>query len=500
MSRFAAAIGVALLSTLQGCAALYNPDRDKAAQAAQQAFSDAAIGQAMQDERKVLLANQAERQALVKRQELALRDATLALVIDGTTPAYTWDMLRTETENRLAALRGAVKPQAQGCHPLAKDARQYLVAETEKAALGAAQVYLATIDSEQAMSLSCQAIPSALPQGASPVVAALLQGYDEQCAVVNKATACLASLEGSGGTLGAISAQIRQAQEVKATYGADIAKTKKVLAKLIAEADSAKGGLGAAASFATGVEAQLAKLESIKPGKAKGSNPLLARLADEGRLASLEQKRALLEQYLAALNGADNADATPALHRTRLIADLVNHSTATTAPPTAGILMQAEFFRQQIDTAKVRNARADAIMHIAEGKRAALSAELDYLMQAQAHLKEAARHCDLAKPYFNSIARGSGSPCSNLASRALLAFAASWTAGRLPATQADYRLIEQDELAALDESEAALQQSESVLKTIFAQIAKLNAAGIKPEDIAGLWQAAAATVIAIRVK
>lgn len=139
-------------------------------------------------------------------------------------------------------------------------------------------------------------------------------------------------------------------------------------------------------------------------------------------------------------------------------------------------------------------------MHIAEGKRAALTAELDYLMQAQAHLKEAARHCDLAKPYFNSIARGSGSPCSNLASRALLAFAASWTAGRLPATQADYRLIEQDELAALDESEAALQQSESVLKAIFAQIAKLNAAGIKPEDIAGLWQAAAATVIAIRVK
>lgn len=86
------------------------------------------------------------------------------------------------------------------------------------------------------------------------------------------------------------------------------------------------------------------------------------------------------------------------------------------------------------------------------------------------------------------------------ASKALLSYASAWTLGRVPAKQVDYLLIDQDEQAALDESEVALRQTNSVIKAAMAQIVALNAAGLKPEDFSNLWQALSLTAIALRVK
>lgn len=207
-----------------------------------------------------------------------------------------------------------------------------------------------------------------------------------------------------------------------------------------------------------------------------------------------------MDSYLLALKGTAAADASLPVHRTQLVSTLVNRSTTKPPPPTVGIMMQADFYRQQIGAAQQRSVRSDEAIGIMQRRRDALVAELSYLQETLRYLDEAKLRCDLNSPFFNSLASGSMKPCSNAAARALMAFTASWTLGRTPAEQASYRLIDQDELAALDESETALRQSEAVLRVAFDEVAKRHAAGIKAEDIASLWQALGITAIAVRVK
>lgn len=501
MLRVLSVIVIAITPLLNGCAAFYHPANDQAAQAAAKSFNDAALGHSLEAERALLLKHQADRQNLVKRSQLALRDATLALVLDGGSPEYTWGFLRSASENRMVALRG--KPQAlpAGCHPTLKDARRFEMTEAEKAAIGAAQIALFTAGKADKVAPSCKSLPTAIAAGSGPGYAGLVAGYDAQCRVVIQAQACVAALEGNGGEIGALAAQVAAMTEKKAAIAQQLKSIKNQVADLIAQADAAKGTEGAAADVAAQIAALISRMEKTVPSDEDLAKvPALSRLADDGRMAALEQKKEILDSYLLALKGTAGTAPSLPVHRTQLVSALVNRATAQAPPPTVGIMMQADFYRQQIAAAQLRSVRSDEAIRILQRRRDALVAELSYLQETLTYLDAAKAACDVKSPFFNSLASGSLKQCSNTAARALMAFTASWTLGRAPAEQASYMLIDQDELAALDESETALRQSEAVLRVAFDEVAKRHAAGIKTEDIASLWQALGITAIAVRVK
>lgn len=253
------AVGIAPLLT--GCAAFYHPANDQAAQAAAKSFNDAALGHSLDAERALLIKQQADRQILVKRSQLALRDSALALVLDGGSREYTWDFLRSSSQNRMVALRGKEQALPAGCHKTIKDARRREKTEGEKASLGAANIAILMAGKKEKVIPSCQSQPTAIPAGIGQGAAFLFAAYDAQCAVVIEAQACVAALKGNGGEIAALGAQVGAMKAKKQAIAQDLKSLKKQVADLIEEADRAKGTEGKAAAVAAQIQTLLDQME-----------------------------------------------------------------------------------------------------------------------------------------------------------------------------------------------------------------------------------------------
>ena len=491
--------------SMSGCAYFYRADDDKAAQTAVKSFNDAALGKTLEAERGALVKTQQDRQNLVKRSQLALRDASLARIIGGTGTEYTWGALGEWTQKRVFAIRGTdtAAPLPANCERLLNNAISDQHFAATQTLLDADKIAVYGTNMSSAFKVACDAQPSQPPAGliGDAVAIALARNFDRACERARVAVSCVKAHLGVGGALQAIEAQLDANAAERKSVENQIKELDEKYRTDLAAADAAKPKDGDAKLLAAKLQQRLddiAALADKASDTAKKSGQ--AGFFELAKLDAMEKKKAVLEGYIAAIEGKDAADASLGQHRAYLIANLVNRATDRPAPPTAGIVLQAELYRQQIAASQARIKRLDDTEMLIKVKRDYLTMELAYLEEAALHLEAAARPgaCDIGKSFNDAIARGDG--CSITAASALLAFTSAWTLGRMPYEQTDYRLIDQDELTALDESESALRQSEGVIRLALDQVAKLNASGIKPEEIANLWQALGITAIAVRIK
>ena len=490
---------------LCGCAYLYRAEDDKAAQAASKSFNDAAIGKALEAEREALVKSQQERQELVKRSQFALRDATLSVVIGGTQGPQTWGALKDQVEHRLIAVRGPLAPAAlpANCNRQMGIARSDYDFALTKTLLAADKVAIAAAAKGAVLPLSCKQQPSVVPAVlvGDATVGALVKRYDETCQSAAVADACVKAHSGSGGETKAIDDRLAAIAAERKAIEKQIKDASNEYKDALAAADLVKPTAGAAKLLAAKLQEKLDAIDKLS-GKLADVNSKADKLgfSELANLESLERRKAVLEAYIAALQGQDSGSTALSQHRVYLIANLVNRATEKPVPPTAGIVLQAELYRQQIAASQARIKRMEESVELLKLRRAHLTNELAELHKATGHLEAAVSSstCDMNRSLYDGLLIAKD--CEIHAAGALLAFNNAWTFGRMPAEQADYRLIDVQELTALDESEAALRQTESVIKAALDQIVKLNASGFKPEDVANLWQALGITAIAVRVK
>lgn len=487
-----------LATQLTGCAYLYNAGNDKTAQEAKQAFAQVKLGGALEAERTTLIAQQAERQALVRRSQLALRDARLAAILNDDSNGG-WANLTAYTANRLTELAGKARaaPRKNG-DPKLSELQRTLQSQLNASAAPMADVQLVLAQSNSKLALSCNKQPTVIPDALKNIsnLKPLVESFDDECKSVVKAQAAIAAYT-SAGMLGAIGRELTAIEAAKKDVSTQIDTQKQTYQALLAQADDAKPQAGAAEDLAIQLKAALDPLEKLvlKDGKIKG-NAILKHVVDEATIESLQLKKAAIDRYIAALAGADTVGADS--HRLALVSDLVNRVSGKPAPPVTGMLMQAEYYRLQIEGAQKRLARAEENIALLKRKQAYLLSELGNLESLNTLLDGAKARC--GKAALVAGIDGKDRECQRQASEALIQFSLAWTLGRTAAEQTDYLVIDQHELAVLDESETALKQTDAVYTAALDEVARRNAGGLKAEDISSFWQALGVTAIAIRVK
>lgn len=504
-------VGACLLAgVLSGCGSLYNAANDRAAHSAGKAYDLAGLGQALDAERAALAQQQTERHALVIRSQLALRDRALVLILDEPRAALSWNRLEQQLSARIASIAGSaegvldqqhcpmVAPPAPGQtldHRL-RLAHTSLQQEADSMQAARSNLAMALATHTTPPALSCEQAGALRIDPQATEAALLADHYRGACERLNKAKACIASAF-SGGALQTLTRTLSGLTEAKAVMAADVGTRRHAYTQLLNAADSGAPP-GNPAQLAARLTDALDALENTASlTVAKLPQPLLARLGESGRLAALKEKRALLDAHIQALAGVGAPGASRSAHRLALVASLLDKAGAQGAP-TAGILMEAEFVRQQIGAVEARMQRAAQAEQIIRRQQDHLLAELGWLLDARGALATAPRDCR-DKPLQASLSASSAA-CASAVSKALVAFSAAWTAGRIPVEQDDYRLIDLGEQAALEESATALAQTDAVIRTALGQIAALHASGIKPEDIAALAQALSLPAIAARLK
>ncbi|TXG99893.1 MAG: hypothetical protein E6R08_00230 [Nevskiaceae bacterium] len=496
-------IALAACQTMTGCALLHRPDDDKIAQSASKSFDEAALGKTLDAERDALSKTQQERQELVKRSQFALRDAMLASVIGGTTPDTTWGAFKDAVSLRIRYLQGSEKASLpDGCNPSLSVAQSDAGFDNTKVLLAEDKVKQSALSAHETVPLSCSKQPTQLTpsQASNFELKSLVQTYDRACDGLNRRKVCVSAHLSGGGEVKLAQTRIETADGERQRVKDQIAKATTAYQEALKTADAAKPTAGAAQQLAKALQDRLDDIGALAK-KAADVNDKAAKLgfAELANLESLEQRKEIFESYIKALQGTDPGAKELAQHRTFLVANLVNRASEKPAPPTAGIVLQAELYRQQIANSQARMRRVDETLQALKARHASLVIELAELQKASAYLAGAAGAqggCNQTIAFYESFSAGKG--CEIHAGGALLAFNNAWTLGRMPAEQADYRQIDVQEQIALDESEAGLKQTQTVLRASLDQIVKLNAAGIKPENVAALWQALGITAIAVK--
>jgi len=208
-----------------------------------------------------------------------------------------------------------------------------------------------------------------------------------------------------------------------------------------------------------------------------------------GRIARLEAQRNSVARVVDTLLARGGADVpAPSAARSdlavlSLLPTLERYPTATRYPALGALLLESERLRLHLDAARQRLASADARLGLLRTKRDALVSELLWLDRTRLTLdliaKETCRRASVANDFE------AGSPrCRELTLQALLAYANSWTLGRIPQEEADYRSIAARHAAVVDASENALAQWESLIGVPMGQLVAFHASGINPQDIA----------------
>ena len=499
---------LSLVWSIGGCAYLYRAEDDQAAQQAYKAYSDADFAKSLDAERVALTKRQADRQEMVKRSQIALRDASLARIIGGTSGEYTWGALENLIAQRMLFVRGqeqrVVKPDDQCAKSISELRRDHAFNE-ETVNLARTRLLQSLSAATEKINTLCTTQPTVLPTSLSGNVKvnALAERFDETCKDLAKTQFCIQTIQKSGGELARIVQRLDAIDNEKKGIASQVERLGKAYDDELGKADQAKEKTGDAKKLAQRLQSLLDKFDSVTAeGEALRGNAVISGLIEQASVVKLTKQKEVLEGFVSALSGNEPVKASLDQHRVYLVANLVNRVTEKPTPPTAGIILQTEIYRQQIATSNARIKHAEDAIHLLEQKRIFLVDELDYLEQAQTELREISKSdCDKKKEFFSSIkSPPSSAACSMRATKALLAFANSWTLGKLSQELVDYHLIDQQETAALDESEAALQQTDTVVKAALEQLNKLYASGLKPEQISALIQTLGLSAIAVRVK
>ena len=468
--RLRIAVLAASLIVLPRCAGLYNQARLDRAKEAQSAFVDANLAASLDEERKHTAAIHARELSVVERQGAATRDAELQEII-GEAPAQAHALLRDRIAERLEDLGGA--------------AARRIAAKFD--AIGAQQTSVDMFADEYRLVKTTDDPPARCPADAAEK-----KKFDQRN-VSSDARDQWASLQRTCARLASLQAEL-DALEPEGEYRDTFREAEEIEARQ----KKANEQIAAAEAAFQKAKSELQKeRESGKPVDLKGvakqfKDRLDAVELPDGRLKWLDLEQAHISKLLtAAANASDAGDVPPGVDDDLQIASALPGIAAQLQaglrfPRVSALILQSEHLR--LETERLRTEIARTARH-----RDLLRARLD-LMSAEARTLNAARiqltQCTPAELDEAKTFAKLPDACRNAFTAALIAYANSWTLGRIPEKRLDWDVIQLHHEASLDQSQAALAQWQNLIGVPLGALVSSYEAGVKAEDVGRALNAA----------
>ena len=515
MSRRLACAAPVVLTLLSaaGCANVafhaYHPDDHKVAQTAQTAFKDAALSKSLDAERAAIDKLLARELAAVRRDQVSLRDEKIAAFLTSASAAESWDQFSRDIQGRLAVLLGSGDPAKA-----AKDLRT-IIDDIERSTRMVAQhqdgFYLATMNAGKAERVACsdKALQRTAP--ADSTAAGAWRLFSSACRTLRGAMKKLEGIQSGGGLLkqatGELSALDLLSDQLQAEVKSVSDAYDKAVAgyqEKVADADSP----GRIEQAAASLKGKLAKLDAIADKATKAAAaPVLKDLGLGAVIEKLKRQKKAADDLLAAVAEGGAPPKEPS-EKTSLLLNIAASVTAFEKaidpkrhPQVAVLMLESEMLRLDLAAAEKRLARAKEAIAIVKEKRDVLLEEVRLLDRAHLRLESAAAtSCPKKASLLKDYQDDKQGACRNDIAGALIAYSLSWELGRIPAEQSDYKRFGLDHQYALDQSEAALAQTEALIGAPLERLVALYGSGLKPEHLSNLIQAIGLGAIAVNVK
>jgi hypothetical protein len=483
---------------LFGCAdlRLYNAGRDEIAKKAATAVNDAEIGKALAPEREAMAALAKSEQDAVRRDQIGRRDRRLIAWLSASDQKYSWDSLDEYVSKRVQALTGASSTglieRIVGNADVLKTSRKAFDTEANS-----------VLNETGGVELKCP-IPESQKYPNDRRKQLILKRAYNLCDNLIEAQKNLAISGAAVGQMKTLSDELKQIGEDQKKIEDNLQQAKQRYdAALKTLKDKPAGDASATADVKKALE-DLEKLPSDASLKKISANPVLEHLVDEGKVAQLEKKRELVRGLLTALDtGKPPESASDDQKNAAAIGALWHAIGDQPPPPMTGLLMESEFLRQESNGLQMQVNRAKQQIQLKQAKLASMQDEVGFLLHAekakQAYTDMGSR-CPSAKGQSMYEAWGKASmTCRNLIAQRLISVLNAMTFGEAQQELIDYQLIAQGHDAALDSSEVAINQVDSLIRLPMTQLSKAYGSGITPQQLGNLINALGLGAIAVRV-
>jgi hypothetical protein len=462
------------LMLLPRCVSLYDQGRLDRAKEAQTAFTDAKLSESLEAERTHTAAIHARELSVTERQGIAIRDAELQQII-GAKPARAQTLLSNRIRDRLDDLGGA------GAREIA--AKLEAIARQEGLVEGRADVYrLKKSDDDPAPICRTDGLDAKIeisPDAKEPWI-----GLQTQCKAQRT---LLVELDALNPAVGEYRRILDELQSIE--------NEQDRVRKLIAEADAAykaeKKALEAerAANKAIDLRVPAEKLkrqlDAITIPDSKSLDvPGVGRIHPEAQLKWLETQQAHVSRLLAAAAKADlSAEVPPGVDDDLQIASALPGIAAQLNaglrfPRVSALILQSEHLRLEAERVRTEMLRIDQHIDLLRGQRSLMVAEVGSLSSAKVRLTKCSAS-DLTAETFAKLP----DECRNAFTAALIAYANSWTLGRIPQTKLQWAVVQLQHDRSLDQSASALAQWQNLIGVPLAALVRSYETGLKTEDI-----------------
>ena len=493
-----ALLAMLVATALCGCAdlRLYNAGQDEIAKKATAAVKETELGKSLAPEREAMAALAKSEQDAVRRDQIGRRDRRLIAWLSASDQKYSWDSLDDYVGKRIQALTGTSNTdlikRIDGNAAVLKTSRETFDREANS-----------VLNETGGVELKCP-IPESQKYPNDREKQLILGRAYNACKNLLEAQQNLAIAVAAGGQMKALSDELKQ-------IGGDQKKIEDNLQQAKQRYDAAlktlKDKPAGDASATAGVKKALEDLEKL-PSDASlekiSANPVLKHLVDEGKIAQLEKKRELVRGLLTALDtGKPPESASDDQKNAAAIGALWHAIGDQPPPPMTGLLMESEFLRQESNGLQMQVNRAKQQIQLKQAKLASMRDEVSFLVNAEKAKRAYAdmgSQCPFAKGQSMYEAWGKASmSCRHLIAQRLISVLNAMTFGEAQQEQLDYQLIALGHDAALDSSEVAINQVDTLIRLPMTQLSKAYGSGITPQQLGNLINALGLGAIAVGV-
>lgn len=244
------------------------------------------------------------------------------------------------------------------------------------------------------------------------------------------------------------------------------------------------------------------------------NNKVLADLSLESHLSSLRTQMEAVNKMIGAFINNKGVvpetvdhDTDTAVRVALSIRSIANHYQSTkTFPSASGLLLESERLRIEYESAKQKIERADAHISLMSAKLEAMMGEIESLGNAKLLFAQALNIINIKtdeefpyKAHYTSLIEdytAGDQDLKLLIAKTLYYYGSSWSLGRVPEEEIDYRIIALAHNSALDSSVVALQQWNNLILVPLSSLAAYHASGLTVDQIARFLQAAGLGAIA----
>lgn len=483
---------------LSGCAdlRLYNAGQDNLAKQAAAAIHEADIGNSLVPERAAMATLAAAEQDIVWRDQIGRRDRKLIVWLTGKDQTATWDDLDQYVAKRLKALNGssdqALIQRVEGYTSVLKTNNRTFQDEAQR-----------LLNQTGGVSLNCPPQASLLyPPGTEKAILLAL-AYDA-CNNIIDSQGKLANDLKLGGEIAQLNFEIEAISGEQTAIKDQLGKATLHYNEALRRFNDSRGGGAGAISDLTSALGDLEKLPLFATPARIKENPVLKHLVDVGKIEQLEQKRALIRKLLAALDTGKTAENPGDAENNAAAIGAVLHAIGDDPKkPMTGLLLESEFLRQEIIGRQMQVNRAENQIQLKRAKLASMRDELDFILnanKAKLEYDNTSLSCPaIAGRSMYETWEKASKICRNLIVQRLINILNAITFGQAQQELIYYQLIAQSHDAALDSSEVAITQVDTLIRLPLAQLVKAYGSGITPQQLGNLINALGLGAIAIGV-